>query len=483
MFFSLIPLLILVGLTMYFYRCNMSIYAVVIGLSSVYELFLVTYPFWYSVLISYKLEGTIFQATPEELVIVSVGHCVFIFMFVVGLFLRKRNYWKPPIDNITVSPQTKIFFKIIIIAGMIGFIREINDTLTMRSILHGGHIVYLANSTSILGIVRRLFKMITENLALPSAIVASMVIVDSAYPKNMRVMGMALLITLNILGIVGAIRGRLLWGLSLLMSFAILKKRKKIVAILVILSILSLPVLHLLGGSFRRAVHGNLLNAGAIERVLFLKNEIFMRLLGEGTPTEQRSLLEEINRRALGPRDSIILYELYDAGEGAGPMPLLSSIFYPVLRMICPEKGYPGSSDGTIYGTAMFIVMRKGFGLFENIGPYLPSAHAYWEGGWIWLILVGLCTGLFWNFVLNWYSKSSQSIKEIILFVFLGANLTDGLFTVIQPLPKLVLRLWSPILLLVLLSGFVKFMVNFRKKYIRHLRNGALGNRGIYEKG
>jgi hypothetical protein len=85
------------------------------------------------------------------------------------------------------------------------------------------------------------------------------------------------------------------------------------------------------------------------------------------------------------------------------------------------------------------------------MGPVLASAHAYWEGGWVWLVIAGALTGVFWRGAMLWSDRNDAQIALVFGLTFGSAFLIDGFMTMMYPVYTLIDIVWSSILPLALL--------------------------------
>ena len=95
----------------------------------------------------------------------------------------------------------------------------------------------------------------------------------------------------------------------------------------------------------------------------------------------------------------------------------------------------------------MYRVMSISYGSpYYAMGPFLVSAHAYWEGGWGWLVAAGLLTGLIWRLILNWCNSQSLAMGCLFALLFASAFVLDGVYTALAPLYAIIRCFWLSIL-------------------------------------
>jgi hypothetical protein len=111
--------------------------------------------------------------------------------------------------------------------------------------------------------------------------------------------------------------------------------------------------------------------------------------------------------------------------------------------------------DETNYGSAMFLVQRGKGSPLDQMGPFLASAHAYWEGGWIWVILAGFFTGILWKIILSWCDARGGLVGVIVAVSFAASLLTNGIPTCLQPLYAFFPIFWSKVLPVLVLAKVI----------------------------
>jgi len=254
------------------------------------------------------------------------------------------------------------------------------------------------------------------------------------------------LLALLVVGLTSGYRGRLMWLVFLLTMMGILNRQTKFVAIGIIVAVFTVPLFAFLGSSYR--------SSNEAEKISSVQYKVIALLYEEGKSRlgDMKSMGEEflsaLAWRAQGPRNSAVLYQQYDKGAGAGFTTYLGSIFFPIPRLVWAEKPAAGSTDSSISSSAIYKVMELGYGYDagSTMGPCLASAHAYWEGGWSWLIIAGFITGLIWNIIFKLSRRLPEGIAIIVVFAFAAALLIDGMLTMMCPLYAIILTWWQWVL-------------------------------------
>jgi hypothetical protein len=133
--------------------------------------------------------------------------------------------------------------------------------------------------------------------------------------------------------------------------------------------------------------------------------------------------------------------------------------------MLWPLKRPAGSCDATDNGGAMYKVMSFGYASpYWVMGPYLASAHAYYEGGWILVILFGPILGFLWSILCRFAEKKPTGIAIVYIMIFLSAFTLDGFFTGIAPLHVFFKTFWLAFVPLILLDKAVGLLTVFRSR-------------------
>lgn len=181
------------------------------------------------------------------------------------------------------------------------------------------------------------------------------------------------------------------------------------------------------------------------------------------------TFLEQWAIRAEGPRNATVLDQLYDQGDAGSFKPMMGAILFPIPRIFWFDKPAAGSTDSTNIGSAIYLVERgKPNASFYDMGAVLASAHAYWEGGWPWLILAGLLTGRVWNWLFAWAERTQSDLVAIILLTFTTALPVDGFFSSLTPLWAYLRLVWITVIpLLVVKAGVDMWSRNGTRKTAR----------------
>jgi hypothetical protein len=107
--------------------------------------------------------------------------------------------------------------------------------------------------------------------------------------------------------------------------------------------------------------------------------------------------------------------------------------------------------------SAIYIVMKSIYDLDGTMGPILASAHAYWEGGYLWLIICGFLTGIIWIFFLTIFKSFPRKFVLLITLTLASSLLIDGIPTIDVPFYAYLIRANLTIIPLTILYRGLKF--------------------------
>jgi len=454
LFVSLIPLLILFGLFVRSWRRGFLLRTIILGATLIHELLLVVFPVCYSVFTDFELEGNM-QATvgAEDLLRVLTGESVFVLMFALAFVVgwpRLRPQGGRLIGAASGHNQAmreRLVLKVLIIAGCLVYARYIIHPLSTLQIGTGLTVDQVSSW------IQGLFWF--TSLA-ACALVLTRRKVLFTNPVQALLAAIPLL-SLLLVGLTIGLRGRFMWVISLLVITGILNRQIKFVALGVAIGIVLVPLFAFFGGAYRSTAKDEFMTGPA-------RREMFARVYEEGKSRVMSDLkqmgdefLNALAFRAMGPRNSAVLYQQYDKGNGAGFTTYLGTIFFPLPKLVWPEKPLAGSTDGTLSSSAVYKVMELGHGdnYASYMGPILASAHAYWEGGWGWLVAAGFITGLLWNVIFNLCRRLPENMAAVVALTFTAALLIDGMLTMLAPLYALILAWWPVLMVLVIYKGIL----------------------------
>lgn len=464
--FSLFPVWILGYVTKQSHRRGLRFQTAILGATLLHEIILVVFPVWYSVFTNFYLEGEMMLSVrPEDLLVVMTGEALFILCFAFGLMKGPGKRFDNILKRYQVNDRSDVAFLYVLVAiGSVIYLQFFLKPITdlSETISHSEGIYYEAISEMFFSWLRGFFQF--GSLAAASLIVIAPR--GQNYSRIFRWLAVGLLVAVSLLGLSAGMRGRILWVVCLLGIIGFTReKSKKPFLIGALLIMMIVPLFSFLGGAYRTIYYNEAkFGSSRLEMLKVLSDTATQRLSGkgffEGIGIE---FLHELAERTQASRNSCVLFQLHDDGVGAGVKPLLGAIVTVIPRIFWKDKPFGGSSDQSNYGLAVYVVRRVGYGSpIYNMGPYLASAHAYWEGGWIWVLFAGLLTGIIWKFIFRWYQTGNGSVSIIVALVYCGGVLSNGFLTALQPLYDYIRLFWTSVLPIILLNMAVKKLLERR---------------------
>lgn len=417
-------------------RSNNKIAPILVGASFVHTAFLILLPTLYSVWSDFKFEELMYiSVTSDDILEVLIGELIFVFMFAIG-FASVTPASGRRVSNkkfyISASSRAEaLVVRMLIIVGLIVYLPKV---------MYGGFgesslIVHLTTMFWYAPLVVAIFILVGRNVKLN---------------KFWYFCSFLITIALVFITFQAGVRGRIFWILSLVIFAAFFYRRYKYLLISIPFLVVMVPIFSVLGTAETRFnVLGNL--TSPLELVSSLYSIADSSSLS--TVDSLNLSLESFVFRAQGVRNSVVLYREHEVGSGG------FSIYIGALTAFIPSYLYPdkpilGSLSSSDDGFAMYRVIENGYGRGGEMGPFLASAHAYWEGGWFWLVFCGLITGLFWKYVLLYSNRLPEITNAIVVFSFGASFLIDGFMTMLSPIYTFIymfLRSVAPILFIYLI--------------------------------
>src|SRR5579872_190943 len=452
------------------YRRHDVLRTVILGLTLLHETALVTFPVWYAVLSNFKLEREMITGPgPAELLIVMFGETFF-----VGLFTLALNINSGPVQ--THSENTLIGIKttrpVLILLTVLGIFLALREiTAPVASVEEA---VRYADVKAYPGTGEMLAAWLFYVFQIPTLLAAAILFSrrgESTITRMLTVANMALNLTPAFA--VGH-RARFTWiGVAVLAFSWVYKEKIKQLASVMLVTIL-LPLFAFFGGQYRFDVVNHFAGISQFRVLGYFRDSLQQGISNlDGSPP-----LEAFALRAEGPRNSTVLYSLYDQGHGAGIKPLIASVYFIVPRVLWPNKRPAGGTDESPYSGAMYVVKTYGHGAPTYVmGPLLASAHAYWEGGWFAVALAGLATGVIWRLILKFVGRLCLEMALLIGMVFATAFMIDGLYTALSPLYAIMRVFWQSIVPIVFLAWAARALYGKRRTLPRGTRRAFYASR------
>ena len=459
--FSLTPVIILLMLARYSYKEGYRLITAVVFATAIYYVILFTYPVWYSTFTDFHFERMMNISNEEYgLLPVIFGEILFVLTFAIVIVSKKIHIKK------TTFVHTKNDRRLVILITTIGFMVvffKFQSSITdMTDMINRSKGVYYTNSSGML------FSWIEGVFQIPAIITSAIILFPSnkveKYRLLWRLLAISVLLIVAMQGLTMGIRGRVVTIVITLAIVGYINKRKEPFYYGVIIMLIATTLFTFLGGPMRSLYYSS---NNDLSRIGLIST-----IYDEATGSESRAsqygaadnrFLFKLAERAQAPRNSIVLYEQFDSGNLAGLWPIVSALHLPIPKALWKEKRPAGSSNSLTYGQATYVVRKVGHGAYDyNMGPYLTSAHAYWEGGWLWLLTMSIVTAIFLKLVLSWSEKRKSIFSLIVVLILMQGVISNGFITIFQPLFEYIRYFWIMIFPLFILNFIIskRFVIN-----------------------
>jgi hypothetical protein len=432
-----IPVIALAILLARAWRAGDRLRTIIIGLTFIHETSLIALPAWYSCFTGFYLEAGI-GVTPDQLLTVYGGEALFGLLFAVVLAVPGRT--KKEARPAPAEKDYLLVYALVAGAAILYIGRLFSPVFTAQDIATHYQINVKSN------IWDAMLDWALTLVQWPGLIAAAVVASDRKALPAMRLAGLSVLLSELVFAMIHGFRGGIVWVVSMLAIGAYYMARKRMLMATAALTLFLIPLFPWLHSTMRYASIDAPLGASRIDMIPFLLRGITdPTVIASGA--DASNFLESWAIRAEGPRNSVGLYALYDRGEAASFLPILGSVVLPVPRMWWASKPVAGSTDTTNLGAAIYRVQQtKPNSAFYDMGPILASAHAYWEGGWLFLIAAPLLSGWMWRLLFAWADRARRRSVDIIVLTFTTALPIDGFFGGINPVFAYVRLVWITVI-------------------------------------
>lgn len=419
------------------WRTGNRLRTIVIGLTFIHETSLIALPAWYSCFTGFELESGI-GVTRDQLLTVYAGEALFVLLFAAVLLLPDRK--RRAVRAQALEKHHILIGALVLGAAILYVGRLFSPVFTAQDVANHYQISIKSNIWD---------AMLDWGITLvqwPGLVAAAVVASDRSFFRPVRAIACSVLAGELIFAMLHGFRGGIVWVVSMVAIGGYYGGRKRLLLVAGVLTLFLIPLFPWLHSTMRYASIDAPLGTSRIEMIPFLLRGITdPTTIASGADAE--GFLESWAVRAEGPRNSTALYALHDRGEAASYLPILGAAVLPVPRMWWSTKPVAGSTDTTNLGAAIYRVQQsKPNSAFYDMGPILASAHAYWEGGWFWLVGAPLLSACMWRLLFAWANRSRRQFVDIIVLTFTTALPIDGFFGGINPVFAYVRILWITLL-------------------------------------
>jgi hypothetical protein len=474
LFVSLIPLGVLGFLVVSDNNKNHRLRTAIFTVTFLHEFILVSFPILHSVFIGFYFEHEMaIKVNSIDLLIVMIGEALFVSVFAIGVIVNRSKFInRKYFIRILSSKQERYFLYFLIIVGFFIYIIHFYSPPTTQeeAIAHSEGYYYSGTVTMFFAWFKGFFHF--------AALVASCLILmkvknEKDFHWIIRILAISVLLLVMLMGLTAGIRGRILWVVSLLGIIGFIREKIWPFYFGAIIITLSIPFFVFLGGAYRSIYSTQAeIQISSWQMINILFREAGSSIGQKDSYNNSNSnFLHKFAERAQAPRNSVVLYHLFNDGSGALHRPISAAITTFVPKIIWPSKRPAGSINSSTYGSAIYIVRKIGHNSpIYNMGPYLASAHAYWEGGWIWLLFAGFITGLFWSILINFYESSGSIVAIVVILVFTAGVASEGLLTMFQPLFDIIRLSFVSVLPIILLKYLINILFSVKLVFSRRVQ-------------
>jgi hypothetical protein len=396
----------------------------------------VTLPSIVSFMKDFEFEGTVAIHTPELLWTVLL-HAIYVASF-LGAFMLRRS----PVavrGEMSIRQEPRVLVPFVILGAYI--------VVTNFSVISS----IPSRDASAFEVVNIYLQTMFEYTSIVAAV---LLIVFYRGRWRVAVNGAAVAMCLGVVArlLAMGLRGSAFIFLVLGLLFLFVKNGRVNVKYGAALVLVVFPFFSYLGGDYRELLVGSLQDSDTVERLRF------MAQYGPGSRVASQEdvigrNLNAIYTRLEASRNSVSLVKLQDRGQGASLVPTLASLVAVIpARFWSTRPFFPASTTDDVFGSAMYVVKRETYGA-ADMGPYLASAHEYWEGGILYLLLGGALLGVLWRRAVVWTEASGCSAMSLLtLGLLLDAH--HGELSVTAPIALVIRMGWYqyiPTLFVVLL--------------------------------
>jgi hypothetical protein len=454
---SVLPPIYLGGATYLFYKRERILEFIIFLATVIHETILISLPCIMDVLNNYKLEKDLrFPFDPYDLLRVIIIENIYILIFLLPfIFLVK----KPGFHFKTNPDKLYNFFALITCIGIIVGTYQILHRPTLEEIVDSYSQSGLTGSSNKF---IAFFNITFDQTSIIAATILSVRAKSETYPKIYQYLGILMLMLILTLVATSGVRGRVVWVAEFVFLVAIFKKKYKPILYMLILALIFIPINNVLVTQIRPISEEIAKEGGITNQSLINISTVIIKGISQPNK-DSPGLIESLDERAQGPRNSAVLLKEYDAGRSPGLNIYTGALFYFFPRFVI-NRPVIGSPDEYFQHAAIFKVMALNYAndTFINMGPMLASAHAYWEGGYIGVIIIAMLCSFFWISLITISYRLPMLLGLTICLMVCCALLIDGFISIFTPLYALISIVWKSILPLLLLY-FIYYKVKVLK--------------------
>jgi hypothetical protein len=438
---SILPPLLLATFGYIFYKKNRILETLIFSATLIHEIILISFPCIFAVFSDFKFEKLLrFELHDYDLLKVIAVENAYILCFLLPFifFFRKREApWS--FDN----EKLYNFFAFITLIGITVYVYQIIHRPTIEEIVDS------YSQSGLEGSSNKFISFFTLTFEHASIIVAAIISIrgkSETYPKLYQYLGILMLVLVLSLVIVSGVRGRVVWVAEFVLLIALLKKKYKPLLLMLLLVIALIPLNNILVTQIR-PISEEIAKEGGITNKAIV-NIIKTIIDGVREPSkDETNVLQSLAERAQGPRNSAVLMREHDEGRSLSPNIYTGALFYFIPRIIF-NRPVIGSPNENYKDAGIFKVMELNYAeaSFITMGPLLASAHAYWEGGYLGVVIIAILASFLWITIIWFCYKQPTLFGVLVVLLCCCALLIDGFISIFTPLYALIAIFWKNLL-------------------------------------
>lgn len=441
---SLIPPILLGGFGLLFYLRKRPLESLVFLATSIHETILVAFPCIIAVVTNFKFEKVLRFPVYN----VDVLKILFVENLYIGVFLLPFLLLRRKIPKVNPSSHSLYrFFALIVSIGIIVYSYQIIHRPSLKQIIESYSQSGLESANKFIAF----FTLTFEHTSIIAAAILSIRSKQEAYPKIYQYMGYIMILLVLGLVIVSGVRGRIIWVSEFIFLVAIIKKRYKPLFLIGILMTALVPLSNILVQQIR-PISEEIAKEGGLTGTALMNISSTIVKGVENPDKTGPGFIESLAERAQGPRNSIAFIREHDQGYRPGLNIYTGALLLFMPRVII-DRPVLGSPTQNFDDAAIFKVMQLNYAdaTFLTMGPVLASGHAYWEGGYLGVLILALLSSLIWITVIRFSYRLPVLLGILLCILSSCALLVDGFITMFTPLYAMVSLFWKNLLPLFLL--------------------------------
>ncbi|MCI5217804.1 MAG: hypothetical protein D3914_01085 [Candidatus Electrothrix sp. LOE2] len=171
-----------------------------------------------------------------------------------------------------------------------------------------------------------------------------------------------------------------------------------------------------------------------------------------------KTAIEEIESRfGASTRYATGFIRMRERGAEASIYPIWSSLQGIIPRYFWPDKPEPSSVNGDIHSMGMYLMMNEITGQWWNMCEFPEGLHAYWEFGFLGIVILSIIPAAYVVFVANYFSRFGFLSIPFLLITFKPWGYTSPKLWV----SEIIFQIYSIIIPALVLIYTLKFFIKY----------------------